>query len=295
MRKLLLASLAAITLVVLPAACDFQKTGNQLKAEKVMVATILATPPIDLSPEALAGLDGGFDPGDAGIALDGGTVTVPSQIGVFVYFGERDNSSLDTPPTGLTGATVSVGVNGGGSVALKEQDQGNYALTSQDDESLQYESGKTYEFTATYQGETFVGEVKDAPQLERVEALHPAKGYIEQVANTPFTFTRPQPPEGTERNVGFVTVFPVSDSGEKGEPTWTNVPTTPLQFLELVALPANWKKDQVTVPASAFPEPGKTYVLVLQAVKLGGAESENLFKGSAILAGTAEIGVFRTK
>ena len=36
-------------------------------------------------------------------------------------------------------------------------------------------------------------------------------------------------------------------------------------------------------------------LLVLQAVKLGSAESENLFKGSAILAGTAEVGVFRTK
>src|SRR5262245_3664192 len=83
-------------------ACDFTKTGNQLKSEQLMVATVLATPPIEISPTALAGLDGGYDAGwlqgsDAGAYIgDGGNVTLPSQTLVFVFFGERSNQSLDT-------------------------------------------------------------------------------------------------------------------------------------------------------------------------------------------------------
>ena len=109
------------------------------------------------------------------------------------------------------------------------------------------------------------------------------------------TFTRPPAQGGKERNLGFVSVFPVDQNGERGEPTWTNMPSKPLDFLKLVALPAKWKEDKVTIPGSAFPNADQTYLVVLQAVKLGGPESDNLFSGSALLAGTAEIGVVRTK
>ena len=68
-----------------------------------------------------------------------------------------------------------------------------------------------------------------------------------------------------------------------------------MDFLRLVALPADWRAAQVTVPGSAFPLANQTYALVLQAAKLGGPQSDNLFSGSAILAGTAEVGVFRTR
>jgi hypothetical protein len=94
--------------------------------------------------------------------------------------------------------------------------------------------------------------------------------------------------------VGFITVFPVSGSGERGEPTYSNAPQTPLAFLKLVALPAEWKQGTVTVPGEAFPKPAQTYLVVFQAVKTGGPKSDNLFTGSAVLAGTGEVGVIRT-
>src|SRR5690606_7766437 len=98
------------------------------------------------------------------------------------------------------------------------------------------------------------GRVEQAPQLEEIAALHPPKGFIEHPAHTAFSFTRPPAPAGRERNLGFVTVFPVDESGGRGEPTWTNIPDDPLDMLLLVANPAKWKADTVVVPGSAFPE-----------------------------------------
>lgn len=299
MRKLLL-SLGVAALVLAPVACDFEKTGNQIRAEKMMVAAILATPPIDFDPTAFVEFDGGFDGGtfpgaDAGFSLDGGVVTVPPQTVSFVFFGERENQSLDSPPMPIEGATVTVGATGQPAATLQDKGEGKYELTSFEDESLTYASGETYAFTAQHEGESFVGTVADAPALERIEAFHPPKGFIDHPADASFTFTRPPAMGGTERNLGFVTVFPVGEDGERGEPTYTNIPSTPLEFLKLAALPSKWKEGTVTVPGTAFPEPEQTYVLVLQAVKMGSAESENLFTGSAILAGTAEVGIFRTR
>lgn len=300
MKKLLSVVIAAAVLAAFPLACDLQTTGSQIQAEKIMVATILGTPPIDISASAIAGVDGGsFDagalPDDAGITFDGGTVTLPPQTAAFVFFGERDNSSLDTPPEPLNGATVTVTAEGGTAFTLNAAGDGNYELTSQDDETFEYKSGANYTFTVVLQGETYTGRVEEAPQIERVEALHPPSGYIDHTANAPFTLTRPPAPSGQTRNIGFATVFPVSESGERGEHTWTNIPDSPLEFLQIVAVPGKWRKDTIEVPGSAFPQPKMTYVLVMQAVKLGSAESANLFKGSGIFAGTAEVGIFRTK
>lgn len=284
------------------AACDFEKTGNQLQAQKVMVATVLGTPPVQISPLALAGFDGGFDAGsleglDGGAYFDSdaGMVTLPPQTAAFVFFGERQKQSLDTPPDPITGAQVAVAAVGDPPVVLEEVGSGNYQLTSQDNPELKYQSGATYEFRVEHEGALYVGKVEQAPQLEEIPAFHPPSGYIDHPAAASFTFNRPPAPEGQERNIGFVTVFPVDEQGERGDPTYTNIPTTPLQFLELVALPSRWRQTTVTVPGTAFPQPDMTYVLVLQAVKLGDPESENLFTGSAILAGTAEVAVFRTK
>jgi hypothetical protein len=50
----------------------------------------------------------------------------------------------------------------------------------------------------------------------------------------------------------------------------------------------------VTIPATAFPDKDHNYVIVFQSAKLGGPKSTNLFSGSAILAGTADIAVVKT-
>jgi hypothetical protein len=298
MRKLLFAG-ALAALLAAPLACDFQKIGNQATANNVMVATLLSTPAVVMDPLAMAGLDGGFDAGmylaDSGFSLDAGTLTIPPQTAAYVFFGKRNGDSLDVAPTAEPNAELSVQPVGGAAVALKNEGSGNYSKTSVEEPAFKYASGKTYDFTAVAGGATFVGEVENAPVMENIAAFHPAKGWVEQTANTALTFVRPDPPAGLERNLGFVNVFPISDQGNKGEPTYTNVPTTPLGFLKLVALPTEWKSTSVTVPGTAFPEAKKTYVVVFQSVKLGGPKSDNLFTGSAILVGTADIAVVRTK
>lgn len=280
MRRFLSIAAASALAAAGIAACDF----DQIRAEKAMVATVLAIPDVSFSPGA--GLDAGFDAGQ---------VTVPGQTVSTVFFGERDNGALDEPPSPIAGANVTIGWSGASTVTLSDKGQGNYAITSAESSSLEYVSGATYQFTARHGGASYVGQVENAPQLEHVPELHPAQGFIDHPAGAPFTFTRPSPPAGQERNLGLITVYPVSDQGQKGEPTWTNMPKTPLEFLELVVRPSQWKTTTVTVPGSAFPQANQTYVLVLQAVKSGGPQSDNLFTGSAILAGTAEIGVFRTR
>ena len=282
------------------AACDLQKTGSQLSARSVMVGTILSTPPVDLKPAAFGSTDGGFPfdgglPPDAGFFLDGGTVTLPGQTLAFVFFGTRTSESLDSAPAGVAGATITVGAVGGAIATLKDDGSGSYSKSSLDDGTFQYESGQTYDFTATSAGAEFVGEVKSAPALEKISQFHPASGFISATANSSFTFTRPDPPSGQERNLGFVSVYPIDSQGQKAEPTYSNVPKTPVEFLKLIALPSEWKKTEVVVPAEAFPQPGQTYAVVFQAVKVGGPKSDNLFTGSALLAGTADVGVVRTR
>lgn len=283
------------------AACDFETTGEQLSSSRVMVATVLATPAVDLQPAALVRFDGGFDAGmldgDAGMDFDadGGTVTLPPQTLGTVFFGARDPRSLDAPPSALTGGRASLTVGSKAPVALPEKGQGRYEQTSGEDEALGYETGATYVFRVVHGGETYVGRVENAPQLEQIPAFHPPQGFIEHGAGESFTFERPAPPQGQDRNLAFINVVPVGANGEKGSVTWTNAPTKPKDFLDLIANPGLFREGTVTVPGSAFPESGRTYLLMMQSVKLGRAESSNLFAGSALVAGTAEVAVFRTR
>ena len=88
----------------------------------------------------------------------------------------------------------------------------------------------------------------------------------------------------------------ISRDGKQGDPTYTNVPKTPVEFLKLVVAPGKpWQETQVTIPGSAFPDKEKNYVILLQSAKLGGPVGENLFTGSAIIAGTADVGIVKTR
>lgn len=308
MRKALLVAAAVATLAA-AVSCDLSKLSAQSSASKVMVATVLATPALEIPPEAWVGFDanfftwdsgfdasfpwdGGFDAGgfDAGgLQFDGGLLTVPPQTAAYVFFGERTGNSLDAVPTAISGATATVAANGA-TISLAEQGSGNYATTSLETPSLAYRPGADYQFTVVSKGATYTGVVQSSPPLERISAFHPAGGFLDLVAGADFTFHRPDPPGHDERTLGFVTVFPISFTGGRGEPTYTSVPATPLQFLKLIALPSEWKKTELVVPGSAFPEASKNYVIVFQTVKTGTPQTENLFVGSAILAGTADMG-----
>lgn len=271
-------------------ACDL---ASQIAADHVIVATLTQVPPIDLSPAGVAGLDGGV-PVDAGFLGDGGVVTLPSVTTTNAFFGRRPTTSPDSSPEAISDATATLASAGGKRNELKSLGAGNYGRSSVDDSAFVYEPGATYTFEFVAKGETYVAEVTDAPAAEKVSALHPASGLVKHKANTALTFSRPAPPEGKERNVAFVLVYPVSASGQKGEPTYNTMPKTPLDFLKLVAASGEWRQETVTVPGSAFPEANKTYVLLFQSAKTGGAKSKNVSAASAILAGTSDFAIVRT-
>ncbi len=296
-RVAILSTLVAVWVL----ACDFQKIGNQAQAPNVVVATLLTTPPVEIKAEAVAlsGFDASIPTLPDGGTLDAGALfadagfTIPPQTLAVVFFGERQGASLDISPKGIEGAQVSVTEVGGKTFALKESGGGSYQLLGED-AGFVYKEGATYDFDVRSSNQTFTAELVKAPAAERIPQFHPSAGYIDQAAGQPFTFARPEAPPGEDRALGFVTVFPVSQDA-KGEPTYTNVPKTPLAFLKLIAAPTEWRTTAVTIPGTAFPNPDHNYVIVLQSAKLGGPKTDNLFSGSAILGGTSDIGVVKTR
>ncbi|QAT86602.1 putative lipoprotein [Corallococcus coralloides] len=286
MKRLLLSALATVSLLS-PLACDLEKTTNQLTADHVIVGTLLATPQVDVSALALAGYDGGT------LGPDGGdVVSFPGQTAAFVFFGTK--SGENSQPEGLSGATVTLNAGSGAAVALNGQGGGSYGVTSDSTDDLKYASGATYSFFAEQGGTKYEARVEDAPTKEAIPAFHPAEGFVRHTANTAFAFDRPAPPPNQDRTLGFVTVVPLGSNGEKGQATYSNVPTSPVEFLQLAATPALFREARVTIPATAFPNPKQTYLVIFQAVRMGGPESDNLFLGSVVLAGTAEVGIVRT-
>ncbi|HYO55060.1 hypothetical protein [Archangium sp.] len=292
MKRLLL-STAATALLLSPLACDFEKTGNQLFAEKVMVGTLLSTPDVNVSMTAMAGNDAGTLP-DGGVP-EGDRLTIPGQTAAFVFFGTRNGEQGAPEP--LANATVRIEVPNGSTINLENKGAGIYSVTSgfSEDAGVQYQSGATYNFVASHGGNSHVGQVKDAPALEPIQALHPNGGYVRHTANQGLTLQRPPVAGDKERTLGFVTVFPLGKNGEKGAPTYTNMPKEPLDFLKLVALPDAWKKASIDIPGSAFPQSASNYLVVFQTARLGGPESNNLFYGSALLVGTADVGMVHTQ
>jgi hypothetical protein len=262
-------------------ACDAKKVAHQLTADELMVGTLLAVPPVSVSPAAMAGVG------------SGNAVNVPGETTVFVFFGRKKGTTgFDEPPEPIADAQVSLRADGG-TVSVPSTGAGTYTQTSIGDSKLVYQSGATYEFVAVTDDE-FVGEVPLAPAIERVEVLHPAQGYLQHPANTALTLTRPAVAAGAQRAIAWVTVVPLESDGSKGEATYSNAPKTPLDFLKLVAASDEWRQATVTVPASAFPSSATVYLVIFQSAKLGGPKSDNLFTGSALLAGTSDVGVVRT-
>ena len=284
--------------LILVSACDL---GKQLTSKSVVVSTILSTPSVRVTPSAVAlPADASIPSFDAGFSFDAGALfadaglTVPPQNIAYLFFGQRQGDSIDVAPVGIAGAKVTLSEVGGGSWPLAEAGSGTYQLFGED-AGFVYKDGATYDFTIVQGGVTYVAEVEKVPTQERITQFHPAAGYIDQTAGQPFTFTRPEPMSNVDQNLGFVTVFPMTKEGAKLAPSYTNVPMAPLDFLKLVLAPQEWKATTVTIPGTAFPLGSTNYLIVLQSVKTGGPKSDNLFTGSAILAGTADIGIVKTR
>lgn len=293
-------SVFAALLALCGAGCNVEKTAAQASARRVMVATLIATPEVVIPKEAIAGLDGGLALPDAGFPLDGGFeldggLSIPAQTAALAFFGERQGDGVSQPPAPLSGAAMAVQAGEGARKSLTlDPGNGSYSLTSLEDPSFVYQEGERYRFIATYEFESYVTELAAAPPKERIEGFHPPEGFIRRAAGQNFVFLRPDPPEGQDRELGFITVVPISPAGERGEPTWTNVPKDAFGLLKLVTAPGAYKKTELTIPGEAFPERDRNYLILLQTARLGGPQSANLFISSAILAGTAEVGIVRT-
>ncbi len=291
----LLAALA----VFAGAGCEIQKIGNQASAKTVAVSTLLATPAFEVKGEAIAG--NGFDAGlsfdaglfDAGVTFSDAGIRVPEQNLAFVFFGQRQGDNPDSPPLGTPGATATLKEVGGGNFTLDDQGGGTYVLSV--DAGFVYKPNATYQFEFTLAAQVFVAEVERVPSKENIPEFHPDAGYVELNAGQSMTFIRPDPPQGQSRNFGFVNVFPINNQGSQRQPTYTNIPTTPLGFIKLLLAPTDWTTTSVVIPGSAFPNADSNYVVVLQSAKLGGPKSDNLFSGSAILAGTADVAIVKTR
>lgn len=294
--------LAGLCLLALQ-ACDLQTLTNQATARTVAVSTLLTTPAVEVKGAAIAGngLDASIPSFDAGVLIDAGVfltdagILIPEQNLAFVFFGQRQGDAPDAPVTGTAGAVAKLKEVGGPIFALDDQGSGTYALSP--DAGFVYKPNATYQFEFTQGAQVFLAEVERVPGKENIPEFHPAAGFVELdagVMGTAFSFARPDPPQGQNRNFGFVNVFPVSAQGQ-GQPTYTNIPTTPLGFIKLLLAPSDWTKTLVEIPGSAFPDPDTNYVIVLQSAKLGGPKSANLFTGSAILAGTADVAIVKTR
>ncbi|HYO72531.1 MAG TPA: hypothetical protein VEU33_41310 [Archangium sp.] len=288
MKRILL-SAAVTALLLAPLACNF----DQLLAEKVMVGTLLSTPDVDVSLVAMAGGDAGTLP-DGGIPPGEERITIPGQTAAFVFLATRDGDQGQPEP--ISDATVRIEIQNGSTIALESSGVGSYSQTSAfgDETGVKYQNGATYNFVAVHGGNSHVGQVKDAPALERIEALHPAGGYIRHVSNQGLTLKRPPVTGGNPRTLGFVTVFPLGTDGQKGQPTYTNLPKEPLDFLQLVTATGEWQRESLAIPGSAFPQKDSNYLVVFQTAQLGGPQSDNLFTGSTLLVGTADLGLVHT-
>ena len=315
-------------------ACDAPKTTSQVQARQVLVGTVLHTPAIELDLLAVSGLDAGALLADAGVDLDGGLalddggipwdldgglgeldggipwledagitltgdgrITLPAQTFAAVLFATRKGTSLtslDVDP--VVDATVLLSPAGGSPVAsLTADGKGTYALTSQDEPGFSYVERADYRVTADWSGQRYTASLDASPEVERIPGFHPDGGTVSLGAGEAFTFYRREPPADEQRNFGLVTVFPLDAQGKQGNPTYSTAPTRPADVFSLIATPAKWRASPLTIPGEAFPEPNSTYVVLFQSMKLGGAESSNLFVGSTVLVGTADVAIVRTR
>ncbi len=257
---------------------------DSAQADKVFAATLLATPSYDLKP-LLPDAGGYVLPFDAGAP----PTAIPAQTMAQVFFGQR-NTDPSKEPQGIAGATVKLTYQGK-SFTLPDRGNGNYSLTSVEDGTLQYQDGKDgvlYEITVDSGGATYTAKVI-GPVAEHIEQFAVLNGLpLAHTEDSALKLTR----SGTE-NVAFTTVVPVTTSG-LGDPTYTDLPTKTMDLLDLIANDSLWKQKVITLPATAFPEPGTFYAVTIAAVQRG-ETSSNLFTTSAFLVGKADLGLVKTK
>jgi hypothetical protein len=256
---------------------------KQLTAERVMVATFLSTPAnvIDAASTGIPSVP---------------SQTLPSETGAFVFLGDRSFGKPGEAPSAVSDAVVSFTPSSGSGFPLVNVGAGIYTAESATNGAVTYQAGSNYSIRAVQKGTTFEAKLENAPAAENVAQFRNGPlGPAPHTANQPYSIQRADPTAPEERNVAFITVYPMSSNGTRGPPTYTNVPTTALDYLTLIAASGIYRQSPMTVPGSAFPNTQTTYLVLLQSAKTGGPASDNLFSGSAILAGAGAVGFVRTQ
>ena len=288
------ALLAALPLAVLGVwGCNLV---DSVQADKVLAGTVIATPETDLKfllPDASYAL-----PFDSGVPIplpDGGlpiSTKVPAQTVAAIFFGQRA-PDYTSQPKGIAGASVTMSIDGK-TFTLADQGAGAYGLTSQDDATFLYKDDADVKLTVVSAGTTYTASVKAPPKevISQFAAVEPWP--LEQPANTSLQLTR-----SDTDNVAFTTVIEVNQNTKLTDlnsipATFTDVPSTALDLLDLVANDSQWKRKVVTLPAKSFPTASSYYAVLITAVKRG-ETSTNLFTASALLVGKADLGVVKTK
>jgi hypothetical protein len=264
-------------LVLSTSACDLI---NSAQANKALAATVVATPALDLAP--------------LGVPF-----TVPPQTVAQVFFGQRD-ADPTKQPTAITGAAVTLAFDGK-TFTLKDQGSGNYGLSTLEDATFVYVPS-----TATKTVHYKLSITSDGAGPFTAEVDGPPKDAIEQftvLAGAPWPLTANTEVKLTRSNIddpAFVAVIPASSilAGNKN-PSYTDMPGTVLDLLDLIANDAPWHQKVITIPATdatrgtAFPSAG-VYALTVSSVKKG-TTSQNLFTASAFLVGMADVALVQVK
>lgn len=266
---------------VVGASCDTTQ-GQKITATTFAAATVLATPDYNLQ-----------------VVFDGGLIdagTIPGVVTAGLYFGQRDPTDLTKAPTPLAGANTTVSFTGT-TVPLPDQNNGKYSQNSAQNPQLVYTVGAVYTFQMAYQSQSYAGAVTAPPQ-EQITQFHPSPyAPIVVAAGSPLTVNRTIPTGGQSLLPAFTVVIPLDASGNQREPSYTNVPQTPVDLLNFVVNDAQWTQPTINIPGTAFPSAGTNYLVTVTAVKQGDQSqfSTNLFVGSAFVAGTADIGLVQTQ
>ncbi len=242
-------------------------------ATHLAVITVLETPPIPGIPNS------------------------PRAASATIFFGNRP-SVTTLQPDPVNGATVTITDTANLSTTAAPVDAGIYVVSSIGG-GLTYDPGATYTFTLVDSNHTTYTATGTAPTQEAVSQLQttftddggvPLPVFTQIAANTAFTLTRSAAQVNGQLDIAFVTVFSIQGQTLSPTFTWTNAPQQPVDFLNLITNDSSWRQPSVTIPAAAFPTAG-LYLVALTAVSKGQPTSTDLFTGSAVLLGTATVGV----
>jgi hypothetical protein len=293
-----------LALAVVVGACGLSCTKaqdfvNQVQANTVMVSELITSP-----DESVAGN------------------AIPGQVVANVFLGTIDPAQLTAPPTGIAGAQVQVSFNDQ-VIQLNDKGNGTYEVSSVDNNALVYQVGTAYHFQAIQNLNTFSQDVT-APDREGIVEFHQGllaydagpinldggfpfpdggpglfpdggfdlPGFMPVTSGQNMTLTRE--PTGSPRNAAVTVVIPLDSQFQPQQPSFTDPPETPLGLVTLVANPAQYKQDTVTVDGSkAWPDCSSSgysdYVVSVTSLQTGNNEGNNLFVGgSTAFAGSAD-------